>query len=379
MTTSAAGHTGDSRQSTASEETASGAGLDGRTDNIVRTLRILAGASVSAVLLFLINSYLTFWLQWPGVPEFFADRQWLGVEGLSKPLSDTAAGQGWIQFLLYPAALAVVVGYVFKTPHISLRLEYAKLTNLATFIIRAAFWSVLLIGLVDWAISALRVEGVLQNVVGTWLSDELGRPTFRGIYIHYPLLALSVIIACFTRTLGFPWLALLIVIAEIQIVLSRFIFSYEQAYMGDLVRFWYAALFLFASSYALIHEGHVRVDVFYARFARKRKARTNAVGSLLLGLPLCWVILTMGMWQKGSSLISPLTSYEISQAGFGMYVKYLMAGYLIIFAASMAIQFSGYFLDAVADMRGEPGGAEEDVVDEEHEGSPLEHPERGEV
>ena len=70
------------------------------------------------------------------------------------------------------------------------------------------------------------------------------------------------------KTLGFPWLALLIVVAELAIVITRFVFSYEQAFMGDLVRFWYAALFLFASAYTLYEEGHVRVDVFYAGMQR---------------------------------------------------------------------------------------------------------------
>lgn len=41
--------------------------------------------------------------------------------------------------------------------------------------------------------------------------------------------------------------------------------------MADLVRFWYAALFLFASAYTLLEEGHVRVDVFYAGFRRARR------------------------------------------------------------------------------------------------------------
>ena len=81
--------------------------------------------------------------------------------------------------------------------------------------------------------------------------------------------------------------------------------------MGDLVRFWYAALFLFASAYALAEEGHVRVDVLYARFSRRGKAWVNAIGSLVLGIPICWVILTLGMWGKGSSINSPLLSFEI--------------------------------------------------------------------
>ena len=136
-------------------------------------------------------------------------------------------------------------------------------------------------------------------------------------------------------------------------MITRFIFSYEQAFMGDLVRFWYASLFLLASAYSLVADGHVRVDLFYARFGAKGKAWTNAFGSLFLGIPLCWVILSMGLWSKGSSLASPLLSFEISQSGFGMYVKYLMAGCLIVFAASMATQFASYFLESVAVLRRE--------------------------
>ena len=67
---------------------------------------------------------------------------------------------------------------------------------------------------------------------------------YRGTFIHYPLVILGFVIAIFVRTLGFTWLSLLVVIAEFQIVISRFVYSYEQAFMGDLVRMWYAGLFL---------------------------------------------------------------------------------------------------------------------------------------
>ena len=65
---------------------------------------------------------------------------------------------------------------------------------------------------------------------------------------------LSCVIAVFNRSLGFIWLTLLVVLAEFQIVISRFVFSYEQPFMGDLVRFWYAALFLFAPVASLEQE-----------------------------------------------------------------------------------------------------------------------------
>ena len=175
---------------------------------------------------------------------------------------------------------------------------------------------------------------------------------------------LSFVIAYFVRGLGFTWLALLVVVAEFQIVISRFVYSYEQAFMGDLVRMWYAALFLFASSYALVTEGHVRVDVLYSRFKLRTKAISNAAGCLLLGVPLCWVILMTGMWYKGSSLNSPLLSFEVYQQGFGMYTKYLMVGFLIVFAVCMLVQFMGYFLKCTAELLGEE--IEEDLEFQEN-------------
>lgn len=196
-------------------------------------------------------------------------------------------------------------------------------------------------------------------VVGDALSRDLGRAVFRGSWVHYPLLLVALVLAWRVRSLGFIWLALLVVFAEFSIVITRFVFSYEQAFMGDLVRFWYAGLFLFASAYALVHEGHVRVDVLYTRFSKPRKALVNLFGSLVLGLPLCWIILSMGMWSKASSLNSPMVRFEISQSGYGLYVKYLMAGFMVVFAVSMIAQFCSYILSSFADLRDESGASED--------------------
>ena len=50
--------------------------------------------------------------------------------------------------------------------------------------------------------------------------------------------------------------------------------------MGDLVRYWYAALFLFRLGlYADLEEGHVRVDVLYAGFGQTTKGFVNAWGA----------------------------------------------------------------------------------------------------
>ncbi len=100
----------------------------------------------------------------------------------------------------------------------------------------------------------------------------------------------------------------------------------------------------------------MRVDVLYTGFSQRGKAWINVLGSLLLGIPLCWTILSLGMWSKASVINSPLLAFETTQSGFGLYVKYLMAGFLAVYALSMMVQFTSYFLSNVAVLRGEPGG-----------------------
>ena len=115
------------------------------------------------------------------------------------------------------------------------------------------------------------MRGYWNPIVGEWLTQQLGRPIFRGTYVHYPLLVVSFVLAAWLPRISFAWLALYCVLAEFLIVITRFVFSYEQAYMGDVVRFWYAALFLFASAHTLVEEGHVRVDVLYCRLQATQK------------------------------------------------------------------------------------------------------------
>ena len=50
------------------------------------------------------------------------------------------------------------------------------------------------------------------------------------------------------------------------------------------------------------------------------------------------------MWCKQCIINGPLTNFETSMSGYGMYVKYLMAGFLAIYALTMLIQFVSYFL-----------------------------------
>jgi len=303
-------------------------------------IRVFGWVMLSVMAVYVVNNFLTYGADLPGARSI---------------MQEGASAVSWLQALAYVVMAALAVILVHKRSEKTLREDSLMISGFNTVFIRCAFWVVLIVGLVDMAISFMRVEGLLEGVFGADLASELGKSQFRGLYVHVPLMIFGIVLGFFTKTLGFTWLTFLIVAAELMIVISRFIFSYEQAFMADLVRFWYGALFLFASAYTLLEEGHVRVDVFYAGFRSKVKGMVNAVGTIFLGLTLCWTILIIGMGSKSAIINSPVFNFEVTQAGFGMYVKYMMAGFLGVFAISMMIQFIAYLLDAVADYREDPG------------------------
>lgn len=277
---------------------------------------------------------------------------WFGLGNID----ELGAGGGTVAVVLYVVFALGAVALVLTTRHRALRQDARRIHRFNLFLIRACFWAVLLVGIADSLIAFARSEDLLTAFMTEDFARNFARASWLGMNVHTPLVILGIVLALFTRTLGFTWLALMIVGAELLIVISRFVFSYEQALMGDLVRYWYAALFLFASAYTLFDEGHVRVDVFYAGFRATTKGIVNAWGTILLGTTTCWVILWIGFDGATSIINAPVKNFEITQSGAtGMYIKYQMAVFIGIFAITMLIQFVSYLFESVADWRDEPG------------------------
>lgn len=312
-------------------------------------IKLLGWGVLFSMAAYLANNILIFWFGWPGTGPALGDASVHGGEG-STALSDVQLG-------LYAGAIALAGWMAFASAR-GFRAEAQRINDFNAFFIRGCFWAVFMIGVADAVVSFLRIEELLEPLLGETIAAALRFPAGRALYLHTPLGILGFVLAARTRTLGFPWLALFVVIAELLIVVGRFVFSYEQAFMADLVRFWYSALFLFASAYTLFEDGHVRVDVVYAGLGDRAKGYVNAIGAVLLGMVLCWTILLAGTWGKANVINGPILTFEVTQASFGAYVKYLMAGFLGVFAVSMMLQFVVGLFDGVADIRGEPGRRE---------------------
>ena len=316
-------------------------------NNLPVLIRIFSYSILATTFVFLFNNILTVWFDWPGVKNLFSHYGLFGFKKLSNPLSDSVLNFAFLQLFFYLISILLAIFYVNRSIKQTLTADSKILDKITAYIIRSSFWAVLIVGLADLLISFLVVEKLIEPLLGEYLKIKLVVPAFRITFIHFPLILISFVVGYFTRSVGFIWLAVLVVGSEFFIVLSRFIFEYEQAFQGDLVRFWYSALYLFASAYALIHEGHVRVDVLYTGFSERKKAWTNSIGSLIFGIPLCLIVIFLGMGGKASIINGPVISFEITQQGSnGLYLLYLMAIYLAVFAVSMLIQFTSYFMSS---------------------------------
>lgn len=294
-------------------------------------LRLFAWGTVAITLAFMVETWLIHWMGQPGVLA-----------------GGVAAGAVYALFLAAAGALGV------RGQQGSLRADSDRISAIAGFLARWGFWTVLLVGLVDATISAIRAEDLLPVLFGPELATQLGQPLWRGPYVHMPIAAFAVILAALTRGVPFVWLSLLVVLIQLIMVVGRFIFAYEQPFLADLVRLWYAALFLLASAYTLAEEGHVRVDVFYAGMRPRAKALVNGIGAVVLGMMLMWVILILGTQTPASTIVGPVLRYEQGQQALGMMTKYWMAALLAVFAVCMMIQFASYVLKAAADWQAEP-------------------------
>ena len=302
--------------------------------------KYLGWITISLLAAFLINNFLDIYM---------------GLNSVTSLVSNPSFS-GLVSALVYIICIALGIWQVNRTMHENYRMQAKKLHDFNVYFLRGCFFAVLFVGCIDFLLALVRSLDLLVYLVGEKANRALGLGNIVGPFLHIPLIILGFIVAYFTKTLGWTWLALLIVFAELIIVISRYLFSYEQSFMADLVRYWYAALFLFASAYTLYDEGHVRVDVIYAGFSDKVKAYVNAWGSYVLGVLTCMVIVTIGFNGKTSIINSPLLVFEITNQGInGMFIKYQMAMFLGIFGATMLVQFVVQFFDSLADINDEPG------------------------
>ena len=120
---------------------------------ISMALRISAYVAAMLAILFVVNNFLIFWAEWPGVYNLFAHLGLFGFEPVGKPVNESTSIYAWLQAAIMFGLIGFIVTFVVKTKDRALYQDSETLSNLAAYIIRGAFWAALLVGLADALIS----------------------------------------------------------------------------------------------------------------------------------------------------------------------------------------------------------------------------------
>jgi TRAP-type mannitol/chloroaromatic compound transport system permease small subunit len=130
------------------------------------------------------------------------------------------------------------------------------------------------------------------------------------------------------------WLTLITVLICATVVFLRYGLNEGFVWMQELYVWTGGAMFMLGAGYTLLHGGHVRVDIFYARASEKRRALIDLLGTVVFLLP--WLVLVFIMawpYVRSAWLIS-----EASAQGGGMPGLYIFKGVLLAFCVLLGLQ-----------------------------------------
>ncbi|MDC3024411.1 TRAP transporter small permease subunit [Alphaproteobacteria bacterium] len=132
----------------------------------------------------------------------------------------------------------------------------------------------------------------------------------------------------------FSWLLLLMVLLTCLIVILRYLFNIGFIWMQELVRFFYAAVFLICAAYTLAEDAHVRVDIFYSKLSGKNKYLVNLVGALIFLMPVCFVT----FYYSYNYVINSWLQFEGSLEERGLHAVFIMKTFIWIFSLMLFLQ-----------------------------------------
>ena len=130
------------------------------------------------------------------------------------------------------------------------------------------------------------------------------------------------------------WLALAMVLLQFVVVVLRYVFGVSFVFLGEGVLYMHAAPFMLGAGYTLLVDGHVRVDIFYARLGRRGRARIDIAGTLLFLLP-SMTLLASASWPSVRNSWSVL---EGAISVGGIPASFLLKSLIPAFCLLLAVQ-----------------------------------------
>jgi len=133
---------------------------------------------------------------------------------------------------------------------------------------------------------------------------------------------------------GVSWVAALMVLVTSYDVIMRYVFRTSFVFIQELEWHLFAVLFLLAAGYTHLHGDHVRVDIFYARMSRRRKAVVDLAFGVLFLFSTCFLL----VWTSIPFVANSLAVLEGSADPGGLPARYLLKAVIPLSFILLALQ-----------------------------------------
>jgi TRAP-type mannitol/chloroaromatic compound transport system permease small subunit len=124
------------------------------------------------------------------------------------------------------------------------------------------------------------------------------------------------------------------VVVQFVVVGMRYVFGVPSIFLQESIVYMHALIFMIGAGYTLLHDGHVRIDIFYGDATPKRRAVVNLAGVLILLLPISVMIWYVSWNYVSMAWMSREGSVEVS----GIQGIYLLKTVILVFATLVAVQ-----------------------------------------
>ena len=146
------------------------------------------------------------------------------------------------------------------------------------------------------------------------------------------------------------WLTLTMVLVVFLVVVMRYGFSWGRVWIQESYVWMHGIVFMLGAAYTLLHEGHVRVDVFYRGASLRYKAWVDLLGSVFLVLPLILTVWTVALPYVQNSWIR----LEASREAGGLPGLFLLKTVIPVFCVLVGLQALSLAGRSLLILRGDP-------------------------
>jgi TRAP-type mannitol/chloroaromatic compound transport system permease small subunit len=147
---------------------------------------------------------------------------------------------------------------------------------------------------------------------------------------------------------------LLFILVIFSNVVLRYVFNTSFVFLAELEWHLFAFVFLVGAGFTLLHDRHVRVDIFYSQMSRRRQAWVNLIGVACLLLPCCYLVLSTAIpWVVDAYKVGETSLDPGGIPGRFVIKAALPLGYLLMLLQGISLGIKSAFALAGAPLRAE--------------------------